>query len=128
MPGSDYCETCKNLGNVIENEGDISTKEEFISFRDNHRSWKDIECQYCRFVQDKVLNFPDSETLHLRFDFAEKVLLPHLLGQIGQLNFRTGLKLELYRVSIINFNRNDLFWLQEGHWSGGKSANKVSSM
>ena len=47
-------------------------------------------------------------------DFAEKVMLPSLLRQPGQLHLVTGLKLYLFAISCGNMNKNYIFCLPEG--------------
>ena len=46
-----------------------------------------------RYYKDMMLKAANSVTeSYVVFDFAEKVLLPHLVRQPGQLHFVTGLK------------------------------------
>eukprot|EP00171_Calliarthron_tuberculosum_P023069 IDg23069t1 len=67
-------------------------------------------------------------TVHLVFDFAEKVQLPRLTRQPGQIHFTTGLRFDLFGVSSSNFCVNFIFGLPEGHWPESKTANEVLSM
>ena len=62
------------------------------------------------------------------FDFAEKVLLPKLLKQPGQLYFVTGLKFDIFGVQDSNQGVTYVFGLPEGHWPNEKNANTVISM
>lgn len=55
----------------------------------------------------------DSESLHFSFDFAEKVLLPRLLVQTGQLHFVTCSKLDIFGVASTNLDSVFVFELQE---------------
>lgn len=68
------------------------------------------------------------EELDLVFDFAEKVLLPHLLHQPGQLHSVTGLKVDLFAVHRSTKGRTNVFCLPVGHWPGGKTTEEVLSM
>ena len=70
----------------------------------------------------------DHFSIHLVFDFAEKVLLPSMLRQSGQLYFITGLKFDIFGVSSSSFDRNFIFGLPEGHWPGHKTASEITSM
>lgn len=62
------------------------------------------------------------------FDFAEKVLLPRLLEQPGQLHFLTGLKFDINGVASSRNKKTHVFGLPEGHWPKDKTANSVCSM
>lgn len=62
------------------------------------------------------------------FDFAEKVLLPKLQRQPGQLLFVTGLKFDIFGVASSNLSTTFISGLLEGHWPNEKTANKVASM
>lgn len=62
------------------------------------------------------------------FDFAEKVLLPSLPKQPGQLHFVTGLKYDFFGVHRSNLGKKFAHSLPEGHWSQGKTANEVGYM
>lgn len=64
---------------------------------------------------------------HYVFDFAEKVLLPRLLHQPGQLHFTIGLKFDINGVQSSNSRQAYVFSLPEGHCPNVKSANVVIS-
>lgn len=65
---------------------------------------------------------------HFVFDFAEKVVLPHLLRQPGQLHFATGLKADFFGVHCRKLKRTMVFCLLEGHWPNGMTSIEVASM
>ena len=67
-------------------------------------------------------------TKHLTFDFAEKVHLPRLQNQPGQIYYTTGLKVDLFGVYVANIDKQITYTLIEGHWSMAKNANLVCSM
>lgn len=71
---------------------------------------------------------PISENLHCVFDFVEKVLLPHLLKQTGQLHFITDLKFDFFSVSGSNISKKYIFGPPEGHWPNEKTANAFIAM
>lgn len=79
-------------------------------------------------MQDFYLKNRDADTIHLVFDFSEKLLFPRLLRQPGLLYFVNGLKFDFFGVSISNFNYTDIHCLPKGHWPGGKTADEVSYM
>ena len=58
--------------------------------------------------------------LHVLFNLAEKVLLPHLLRKTGQLHFATGQQFDILGVIVSNVNKCNVFCLAKGYWSGGK--------
>lgn len=62
------------------------------------------------------------------FNFAEKLLLPRVIRQPGQLFFITRLKFRLFGVHDSNGKRPILFGLFENHWSNEKTANSAVSM
>ena len=63
-----------------------------------------------------------NEIRHFIFDFAEKVLLPNILNQPGQLHFITGLKFDINGVYCSNVGRADVYGLIEGHWPSNKTS------
>lgn len=68
-------------------------------------------------------------TLIFTIAFAEKVLLPcNVRQKMGQPQFVTGIKLDLFDVTSSTFNINFVFGLTEGYWTGGKTANEVFSV
>lgn len=67
------------------------------------------------------LNTPP-DTLHVTFDFAEKVHLPHFLNQPGQLFFTAPLRVDLFGIHCAPFKRTHVYCLPEGHWPGRKNA------
>ena len=69
-----------------------------------------------------------NEIRHFIFDFAEKVLLPKILNQPGQLHFITGLKFDINGLCCSNVGRAYVYGLVEGQWPSNKTANTVLSM
>lgn len=127
-PGSDYCDTCTTLTNTANSSSDDASRDAILMVKQKHREEANAEFHNYRVIQDLGRAHPDGEMLHIVFDFAEKVLLPQLLRQPGQLYFVTGLKFDFFGVAISNFNYTDIHCLPEGHWPGGKTANEVASM
>ena len=126
--GSDFCDTCTHLSHSIQTATCAETMNCLKLTQEVHRGHAASE-----FLKYKTMMFMAGEmntppTIHLVFDFAEKILLPHLLRQPGQLHFVTGLKLDLFGVHSSNRKRTYIFCLPEGHWPGGKTANEVGSM
>lgn len=48
--------------------------------------------------------------------------------QPGNLHFVTGLKYDMFGISISNENKTNVYGLPEGHWPGSKGPNSVISM
>ena len=70
----------------------------------------------------------DSEILCLTFDFAENVYLPFQHRQPSQRFFLTGLKFDIFGISIDTACAQVIYALTEGHWPCEKTANTVCSM
>lgn len=69
-----------------------------------------------------------NDVIHLVYDFAEKVFLPHPFRQPVRLHFVTGLKADLFAVHISNKQHCFVYCLPEGHRPGGKTASEVASV
>lgn len=123
-PSSDFFITRKN---TIYTTTDDSVKESLQNTVDNHKQNANCEKIYYQACRSESLQ-ASSTTLHVIVDFAEKVLLPSLKEQTGQLHFITGLKNDIFGVSCSNAEKNYIFSLAEGHWPGGKTANETCSM
>lgn len=126
-PGSDFCDTCPTLKNAIASNSDDIAREDLRQTLEKHLKDARTETDFLKIHRSKS-KMQSAEYVHVIVDFAEKVLLPSLLRQTGQLHFITGLKNDLFGVSCANINTNYIFSLAEGHWPGGKTANEVASM
>lgn len=126
-PGTDYCDNCTTLKNSLSNSTDDSTRNTLQESLEKHVADALSERRYLKDVRSLAIS-GQNKVLHLIMDFAEKVLLPSLVRQPGQLHFVTGLKLDLFAVSCGNKSKNYVFSLPEGYWPGGKTANEVLSM
>lgn len=127
--GSDFCDTCTTLKNTMASIP--QTDPQYISskqFRDVHRAHARDEFQHYKQYQRQASEEHGTCTLHLLFDFVEKVLLPKLQRQPSQPYFITGLNCDLLGISCSNTTRNYVFGLPEGHWSNEKTADSVVSM
>lgn len=126
-PGTDFCDACTRMRNAKEFCEDDFAKQKLQETIDNHLNYAKSEIDYLRQkrIESKT---PSSKVVHVIIDFAEKVLIPSLVNQPGQLHFITGLKIDLFAVSCGNTGKNYVFCLPEGHWPGQKSANEVISM
>lgn len=127
--GSDFCDLCTSLRNDIEALDESDARYECLStLLENHKNAARREHNYYRTLMTSVLKKHDGVLQHLVFDFAEKVLLPQLVRQPGQLFFVTGLKFDLFGVHDSNAAKTYIFGLPEGHWPSTKDANTVLSM
>lgn len=127
--GSDYCDLCTALKDDIKNLPILDERHLKAQIDlENHRAVAQQEFNVYRQCQKDSANNPNGNVRHLVFDFAEKVLLPRLRNQPGQLHFVTGLKFDLFGVSCSNAGTNFVFGLPEGHWPNEKTANVVISM
>eukprot|EP00171_Calliarthron_tuberculosum_P002461 IDg2461t1 len=124
---TDLCDTCVSLRRYICTlSGDAKVQKE--AELEQHRCNARVEYSYYQKIRESTLLQPSGQTVHLVMDFAEKVLLPSMMDQPGNLHFVTGLKFDIFGISSSNLGKTYLFGLAEGHWKGGKSADEVLSM
>ena len=95
--GSDFCDTSTQLKNMADTITDVGSKTALFNASSKHRQEAFNEFKYYRDMQYSAKT--DQSCIHLVFDFAEKVLLPSMLRQPGQLYFITGLKFDIFGVS-----------------------------
>lgn len=127
--GSDFCDLCTALKDDLKRISILDERHLGVqSELNNHRQEAQQEFEFYRQSQSSSAENPDGNVRHLVFDFAEKILLPRLQHQPGQLHFVTGLKFDLFGVSCSNSGNNFVFGLAEGHWPNEKTANVVASM
>lgn len=88
-----------------------------------HRAPGNVEVLSYRESQRRAEVSP--KVRHFLFDFAEKVILPRLLRQPGQLRLTTGLKFDLNGISSSNTGFNYILGFPESLWPRNKSANSV---
>lgn len=125
--GSDFCDLCVKTKNDLK--GLWSTDQRYQALYEmltKHRNDAKVAHAYYKRCQDEAED--NSRIIHMVFDFAEKVLLPRLLKQPGQLHFVTSLKFDIFGVSNSNTAVNNIFGLPEGHWPNDKTSNVVISM
>jgi len=115
--GSDFCDTCTTLKNTMAavdaTDPRYDSSKQYI---EKHRREAKTEFQFYKNCQKTAALPGNTSNIHLVFDFAEKVLLPRLAKQPGQLHFITGLKFDIFGVSCSNLTNNFVFELPEGHW------------
>eukprot|EP00171_Calliarthron_tuberculosum_P003911 IDg3911t1 len=90
-----------------------------------HRQLANQEYSYYNKVRRRQATGPQNGNLHLMFDSAEKVLLPSMERQPGNLQFVTGLEYDLFAISNSNDAETTVFGLAEGHWPGSKCPDAV---
>lgn len=95
---------------------------------EKHRENAKVEYDEYNNIRKSIANNPSGETVHLVFDFAEKVTLPVFERQPGQLHFITGLRYDIFGIYCSNLKSSKVFGLPEGHWPGTKDATSVLSM
>lgn len=125
--GSDFCDTCirqQNLIRELSGQEKSAAEEEL----DIHRKHSNAEYNYYNRIRGRQLSRPRNGTVHMVFDFAEKVLLPSMERQPGSLHFVTGLKYDMFGISNSNEGTANVYGLPEGHWPGTKGPNSVISM
>lgn len=100
-------------------------KTNLIEKLSTHRQRADVEFKNYRELRTVIREAKEHPVLHCVMDFAEKVLLPSLIKQPGQLQFTTRLKFDFFGVSLSNLRPNFVFYLPEGHCPSGKSADQT---
>lgn len=92
--GSDFCDICKTLRNNGSTTTDLTARQAVLESRGRHRREARREFQDYKTMQRNAKEAPSK--LHLVFDFAEKVLLPHFHPHLGQFHLVTGLKFVIW--------------------------------
>jgi hypothetical protein len=108
--GSDYCDTCTTLQNPV-----------YSGLLQYHKAEASLE----REAYNERMS---GTRAHFVFDFAEKILLPHLTKQPGAMFFAKRLKYDVFGVYECSQSSQSIFGLAEGHWPDRKTANEVLSM
>lgn len=125
--GSDFCDTCTFYKNSFAHVDDV-TKQELKKRYLAHRNEAAGEFKFYKSIMECSEKEPEGEAVHLIFDFAEKVLIPRLQDQPGQLHFTTSLKIDIFGIYCSNLKEMFVYGLTEGHWPSHKTANEVGSM
>lgn len=100
-PGSDNCKRFTHLCNILQTDLDDETCACLNQSLADHEAKAAAEFdEHIAMNQSEQSEGegPSSGTLHLVFDFAEKVLLSPLLHQPRHDNFVTGLRFDLFGV------------------------------
>lgn len=127
--GSDFCVLCTVLKFQLAQYSTTDIRRQALKEKmDNHLKDAESEFRNYKTIMKDCSVEHQSVKRHFVFDFAEKILLPKLLNQPGQLHFKTGLKLDINGVYCSNTGKTNLFALVEGHWPSDKTANSVLSM
>ncbi|EDQ92071.1 uncharacterized protein MONBRDRAFT_22871 [Monosiga brevicollis MX1] len=119
--GSDFCDLCFRL------KQEAPTNETAADGLTAHRLHYLEERDFYHFLRSntKEASVP---YVHVTFDFAEKLLLPRLQKQPGQMYLLNGLHVDLFGVLISNIKTQFTFPLVEGHWPMANDANVVCAM
>lgn len=127
--GSDFCDQCTLLKNELKKYSLTDIRRNALKEKyDRHINEAQKEFLNYKSVMEEAKKSDHTILRHFVFDFTEKVLLPKILNQPGQLHFITGLKVDINGVYSSNTGRADLYGLIEGHWPSNKTANTVLSM
>lgn len=99
--GIDFFETCTTLKNCPLTLPDRTTRTSVLSARQKNLDEAALEFIYYRDLQKESERDPGGDMIHLVFDFAEMVLLPHLVRQPGQLHFIASVQVQ--RLAFLVF-------------------------
>ncbi len=94
----------------------------------DHKDKSRIEYQIQNSMRNNAAASLNNSTAHLVFDFAEKVTLPSIDNQPGQLHFITGLCYDIFGISLSNLKITNVYGLPEGRRPNIKDATSVLSM
>lgn len=98
-PRSYFCDFCTSVRNNLHNLPTSDPRHSFLSqLLEIHREAERREQGYYREGITSSHGIRDGTLLHIVFDFSEKVLLPRLVRQPGQLYFVTALKFDIFGV------------------------------
>ncbi|PXF45203.1 hypothetical protein BWQ96_05033 [Gracilariopsis chorda] len=126
--GSDFCDQCTTFSNSARTTTNMDLRETLLAARRQHRVEALAQFTVYRTIQTTAENAPATNPIHLIFDFAEKILLPHLLRQPGQLHFVTSLQFDIFGVYSSTMSTCYVYGLPGGNWPGNKTCNEVASM
>lgn len=98
--GSDYWDRCTQLCNILQTDLASDTPDCLSRSFAGQKSEASVEFDAYITIPRSARDDPSSGTLHIVFNFAEKVLLPSLLRQQGQLHFVTALKFDFFGESV----------------------------
>lgn len=107
----------------LQGEEQVEASAEY----EEHRMHASEEYAYYK-IRNRQFSRPDNITLHLVFDFAEKVLLSFMEKLPGNLHFVTDIKHDMFGMSNSNLKQIQIFSLPEGHWPGSKGPDSVISI
>lgn len=127
--GSYFCDTCTTLKDSIWSLPDshVNRLAEKADI-DEHLTETRLEFKDYKQLQEDGMKSSKYVMRHFVFDFVEKVLLPRLLKQPGQLYFVPGIKVDIIGVACSNESKTDIYGLVEGRWIHEKISNAVISM
>lgn len=114
ISGTDYCDKCTKIKHALKIIQDPQSRLEMQNELQTHRDEADVEFLFYKEMKNLGSEFREGPTLHLIFEFAEKVLLPSLIEQPGILHFFAGLRFNLFGLSSSKMRQNFIFGLPEG--------------
>lgn len=88
--GSDFCDDGTQLQNIAEQLQNPNAIDAVIQARERHRQEALVELRRYHSVQSTAKQILPGDFIPLVFDFSEKILLPSLPRQPGQLDFLQG--------------------------------------
>lgn len=113
--GTDFCDTCTALRNLIASDKNEEVKETLGGAIIQHRKEADAEPDCYGTLYRSAKENLSGPSVHLTFDFTEKVLLPSLFRKPCQLHFVTGLKFDIFAIGSGNLGAVYIYGLPEGH-------------
>lgn len=138
---SDLCDTCQQNNNLImksvncsetEKSARLKKQEEHLALakecRNYYRQQCDESSEFWNSLSDEQKHSENTldGTLHVSFDYAQNVLIPHSPQQVGPIYFKTPRKCHIFGICNESLPRQVNYLIDEGELTG-KGANETIS-
>ena len=138
---SDLCDTCQQNNNLIMKAVNCTEEEKSARLKqqENHLVLAKVCGAYYKQQCEDSSNFWNSlsdeqkqsgnelaGTIHISFDYAQNVLIPHSPQQVGPIYFKTPRKCHLFGVCAESLPKQVNYLIDEGELTG-KGANETIS-
>ena len=138
---SDLCDTCQQNNNLImksvncseaEKSAQLIKQEQHLALakecRDYYKQQCELSSQYWNSLTDEQKQSQDllDGTLHISFDYAQNVLIPHSPQQVGPIYFKTPRKCHIFGICSESVPKQINYLIDEAELTG-KGANETIS-
>ena len=138
---SDLCDTCQQNINLImksvncseaEKSAQLVKQEQYLALAKECRDYYKQQCEnssiYWNSLTDEQKKSKDllDGTLHISFDYAQNVLIPHSPQQVGPIYFKTPRKCHIFGICSDSTSKQVNYLIDEAELTG-KGANETIS-